>query len=196
MAACTREPTADEINDFTDLAGVATWAKLKGDPLDLDSQSGSLFFLVGALEDGELCSIADFAALDPVAFQEKIVSWTHKDDDGNTVMPGLVTTGKARSCLRACRIALDIDWTRERTTEWQKEQDALSEAAYNTWTAPQSSTAQPSDHDPVTTAINTLIAQRADEIKKAKTDHVNLGQTVDTTKSREVPLISTEEYNA
>ena len=175
MAACTREPTSDEINDFTDLASVATWAKLKGDPLDPDSQAGSLFSLVSALEDGELCSIAEFAALDPGAFQERIVTWTHKDDSSHTVIPGLVTTGKARSCLRACRIAMDIDWTRERTAEWQKDQDAIAEAAYNTWPATQTSAAQSSGDDPVTAAINILIAQRADEVKKAKTDHVNLG---------------------
>ena len=112
MAACTREPTADEISEFTDLAAVATWAKLKGDLLDLDSQSGSLFFLVGALEDGELCSIAELAASDPVAFEEKVLAWTHKDDQGNVVIPGLFADGKARSCLRACRIAEDIDGNR------------------------------------------------------------------------------------
>ena len=77
MASCTREATAEEITGFTDLASVATWATLKGDPTDPESQAGSLFALVSALEDGELCSIAEFAALEPSAYLERIAAWTH-----------------------------------------------------------------------------------------------------------------------
>ena len=154
MASCTREPTAEEVSEFTDLASVAEWAKLKGDPMDVTSQAGSMFFTVGAAEDGELCSIAEFAASDPVAFDEFLATWTHSDGMDNTVIPGIVAKGRIRSCLRAARIAEGIDWARDRYAEWEQQQNAIAEAAWNDPT-PQSSTAQAVAPDTVTTAINT-----------------------------------------
>ena len=44
-------------------------------------------------------------------------------------------------------------------------------------------------------AVNILIAQRADEIVKPRADHVNLAEVVDSTKKREVPVMSNEEFD-
>ena len=110
-AAGAREPTPEEIAGWNGMADVALWANLKGDALDPATQAGSLLLATDAVEDGELCSIAEFAAMDPDSCLESILGWTYCDGTGATVQPGPVFLGKARSMFRGgtarCRCRLD-----------------------------------------------------------------------------------------
>ena len=104
-AAGAREPTPEEIDGWTGLADAALWANLKGNALDPTTQAGSLLLAIEAVEDGELCSIEEFAAIDPDSFEFILPTWTYQDNNGDEVRAGPVMLGKARSFLRGVRIA-------------------------------------------------------------------------------------------
>ena len=180
---------------------IAMWAKLSGDSTDHRTQAGSLFLVMEALEGGELCDIEDFAGMDPSAFERILAEgrWSYMSHDDVTMTPGPVPQGKARSCLHAARVFAGVGYTRLQMKEWDDDQAQIAHDINRQWqdfvTQSTVSGASGSASDATTTAVQILIDQRADEIKKSRTDHVNLAEVVDTTKKREAPLISCSDYD-
>ena len=195
-AAGAREPTPDPIAGWNGMADVALWANLKGDALDPATQAGSLLLATDAVEDGELCSIAEFAAMDPDAFLDSILGWTYCEGTGATVQPGPVLLGKARSMLRGARLATGVDWTKAASDAYDQKITDTAERSWHSFVQ-QTSTAGAvaSPHAATTEAVNILIAQRVDEITKSRTDHVNLAEVVGHTKKREVAVMTADAYD-
>ena len=90
MAALrAREPTPEEMTGWTGLADVARRANLTGDVSDPESPAGALLAATGAYEGGDLCTIEEFAAMDPDVFMEAVGSWTYGVLNGT--LPGTLT---------------------------------------------------------------------------------------------------------
>ena len=164
-AAGAREPTPEEIASWTGLADAALWANLKGDALDPTTQAGSLLLAIEAVEDGELCSIEEFAAIDPDSFDAILPTWTYQDNTGDVVQPGPVMLGKARTFLRGARVAAGVDWTKAAALAYDKQQTETAERSWQSFVQQSSTAGVTADpHAATTEAVNILIVQRAERL--------------------------------
>ena len=190
-----REPSPTEVGSFAasgTLSAIVDWAGLKGGPTDGRSQAGSLFALTGIIEDGEFISVAEAGSMDPEGIDAVMTGWTYEDGDGRNVNPNIAVQGRARSFFRAAAITAGTCWSR------------LAQQDYESWQYRQMNTGAGSSaiassgmelSSATATAMELLLTSRAEEVADAKKDHVSLNKTVDITKERSVPLMTSAEYD-
>ena len=189
-----REPSPTEAESFAasgTLLAIVAWAGLKGDPTDGRSQAGSLFALTGIIEDGEFISVAEAGSMDPEGIDAVMTGWTYEDGDGRSVNPNIAVQGRARSFFRAAAITAGTCWSR------------LAQQDYESWQYRQMHTGAGSsaiassgmELSSATASAMELVTSRAEKVADAKKNHVSLNKTVDITKERSVPLMTSVEYN-
>ena len=132
MAALSaREPTPEEMAGWSSLADVAMWANLPGDILDPDSPAGAILCATGAYEGGNLCTIEEYAAVDPEVFMVAADVWTYGNGEGGQFTPGAVMQGKARTFLRGVRLAAGVDWSKAEASEHDRQQTQIAERSWH-----------------------------------------------------------------
>ena len=201
-----REPTFEESRSFWEdgpeqvLHRIILWSGLKGDPLDVNSEAGSLLILTGIRncpidDDGLYISLGEAASLCPQGFDSMLPKWEYTSASGRSMTsesPGRLTAEmRARSLLRAAAIAAGNTWSRSAQRNFDQEA-RQEEARQYEHQAPPPSALDKESQD----ALAILLTARAEELVDAKKTHVLLSKTVEATNDRVVPIMTLAEYNA
>ena len=109
----TIEPTKAEMASMENLLDVLAWSKLDG------AVAVGLLIALGADADS---AIHEVASIGPDDFEEGLTIWRIDVVDENARAPTPMEKGRARTFIRACRLAAQLEWSAEETDAWNWEQ--------------------------------------------------------------------------
>jgi hypothetical protein len=116
MAFSTRatiEPNKADLGSMESLLDVLAWSKLDG------AVAVGLLIALGADADS---AIHEVASIGPDDFEDGLTVWRIDVVDENARAPTPMEKGRARTFIRACRLAAHLEWSAEETDAWNWEE--------------------------------------------------------------------------